>query len=365
MVTVLALNAGSSSLKYALFSCQGESEEQLTRGSLAESEAGSETLTRVLDELTARGLPAPTVVGHRLVHGGSTFTEPTKVDENALQQLDALVDLAPLHLPPAIALLRAARASLAKALHVACFDTAFHSTLPVNAARLPLPLELHEQGIKRYGFHGISYEYVLSTLANPPPARLIVAHLGSGASMAAIQNRACIDTSMGLTPSGGFLMGSRSGDLDPGVLIHLARTRGYSADRLEQLVNHESGLKALAGSGNMADLVARSTAGDDPARSAIEQFCYAIKKQLGAYIAALGGVDALIFTGGIGENVPLVRELACQNLLELGIELDYERNTRNDEVISSANSRCQVRVVATHEDVVIARAAYALSRRVN
>jgi acetate kinase len=361
MVAVLALNAGSSSLKYALFGCDRESTEQLTSGSLKAAETNGDTLARVLDELAASGLPAPTVVGHRLVHGGSTFTEPTKVDESALQELDALVTLAPLHLPPAIALLRAARASLPQALHVACFDTAFHSRLPVNAARFPLPLELHEQGIKRYGFHGISYEYVLSTLAKPLPARLVVAHLGSGASMAAIRDGACIDTSMGLTPSGGVLMGTRSGDLDPGVLIHLARTRGYSADRLEELVNHESGLEGLAGSGDMAELVTRATASDEAARSAIEQFCYAIKKQLGAYIAVLGGLDTLVFTGGIGENVPLVRELACQNLVELGIELDPEHNARNEHFISSARSRCQVEVMATHEEVVIARAAYALS----
>lgn len=363
MVAVLALNAGSSSLKYALFDCERESTEQITSGSLKGAEANGDTLARVLDELAVSSLPRPTVVGHRLVHGGSKFTEPTEVDETALQELDALVTLAPLHLPPAIALLRAARTSLPQALHVACFDTAFHGRLPVNAARFPLPLELYERGIKRYGFHGISYEYVLSMLAPPLPARLVVAHLGSGASMAAIRNGTCIDTTMGLTPSGGFLMGTRSGDLDPGVLIHLARTRGYSADRLEELVNHESGLKGLAGSGDMADLVARATAGDDAARSAIEQFCYEIKKQLGAYIAVLGGLDALIFTGGIGENVPLVRGLACQNLLELGIELDHQRNTKNEQFISSAASRCQVQVVATHEDVVIARAAYALSQR--
>jgi acetate kinase len=362
MATVLALNAGSSSLKYALFSCSAEAQQQLASGNLKSSEAGaSQTLALVLQQLATQNLPEPSIVGHRIVHGGSMFTEPVPVDQGVLQKLDGLVTLAPLHLPPALALLRTALDRLSSACHVACFDTAFHRTLPLIAARLPLPVELYEQGIRRYGFHGLSYEYVLSALGSPPPPRLVVAHLGAGASMAAIRHGVCVDTSMGLTPAGGLPMATRSGDLDPGVLIHLLREKAFSVERLEQLVDRESGLKGLGGHADVAELVRRASAGDSAARSAIEQFAYAIKKQLGAYLAVLGGLDTLVFTGGIGEHSALVRELACHGLVELGIELDPSLNESNATLISSAASRCQVRVVPTHEDLIIARAAFALA----
>ncbi len=360
MTLVLSLNAGSSTLKFRVFRFAGENEEELSSGSLR-TEQPRKLLTHVLERVRSSA-GEPDLVGHRMVHGGSELTAPVLVDEALLERLERISELAPLHLPPALTLLREALSLLPRARHVCCFDTAFHHDLPELARRLPLPDKLYREGIRRYGFHGLSYEHVLSSLPEPAPERLIVAHLGSGASMAAVLGGRCIDTTMGFTPSGGIPMGSRTGDLDPGVLFHLARERGYSLDQLEQLVNHESGLKGIAGSADVEELTARAAAGDGAARLALAHFAYAVKKQLGAYVAALGGVDCVVFTGGIGEHAPLVRELALSGLSALGIELDAARNDRSEPVISSARSHVTVRIVPANEDLVIARAALALGR---
>jgi acetate kinase len=358
--TVLALNAGSSTLKYGVYR-MAHGEDELFSATVASSDAGPESaLDTASEHMRAEGLDEPAVVGHRLVHGGVSFTAPVRVDSGVLEQLDGLVSLAPLHLPAALALLREAMKRWPQAIHVACFDTAFHAPLPEVARRFALPAKLYECGIRRYGFHGLSCEYVLSTFGSPPPARLIVAHLGSGVSLTAVKHGRSIDTTMGLTPTGGLPMGTRSGDLDPGVLLHLLREQGYSASELEQLVNHESGLKGLAGSADMPQLLSRAAAADASALLALEHFAYAIKKQIGAYFAALGGLDCLVFAGGIGEHVALVRELACRGLEGLGIELDATLNAAHASIISRSASSCQVRLVATNEDLVIARSAYAL-----
>jgi acetate kinase len=355
----LALNAGSSTVKYALYRMGAGLEEELAAGTL---EVGAATPAAIFDDvlqtLEQHGVPA--LVGHRIVHGGAHFTAPVQVDEHVLVELERLRALAPLHLPPALDLLRHALSRYGSARHVACFDTSFHRTLSEVARRFALPDELYDSGLRRYGFHGLSYEYILSVLGSPPPPRLIVAHLGSGASLCAIKAGRSLDTSMAFTPAGGIPMGTRSGDLDPGILIHLVRERGYGAEQLEQLVNHESGLLGLAGSADMPELLSRAGAGDRRALTAIELFGYAIKKQIGAYVAALGGVDCLVFTGGIGEHVPLIRELAAGGLGALGIELDAERNAENAVTISRHQSPCQVRVIRTNEDLVIARAAYGM-----
>jgi len=360
---VLALNAGSSTLKFAAYSCEGDRPEARIISDTLEPGAAPASIELVLERLRQVTGSVPARVAHRIVHGGAAFTAPVQVDDSTLEQLDQLVELAPLHLPPALALLRQARERLPQALHVACFDTAFHRTLPEVARRFALPSELYERGVRRYGFHGLSYEYVLSTFGAAPPRRLIVAHLGSGASLTAISEGRSIDTSMGLTPAGGIPMGTRSGDLDPGVCLHFLREGGRSLDDLERLVNHASGLKGLAGSADMIELTARARAGDAPAMAALELFAYAIKKQLGAYWAVLGGLDCLVFTGGIGEHAPLVRQLACRGLEGLGLELDEARNWANAPLISSARSACEVRVVATDEDAMLARAARALVPR--
>jgi acetate kinase len=257
-------------------------------------------------------------------------------------------------------LLRKALQRLPNVPHVACFDTAFHHDLPEVARRFALPSALYERGIHRYGFHGLSCEYVLSVLGSPPPRRLIVAHLGSGASLTAILDGRSIDTSMGLTPAGGIAMGTRSGDLDPGILLHLLREQPGSLDELVHLVNHESGLKGVTGEASMTKLLARSERGDALARAGIELFAYGVKKQLGAYIAALGGLDCLVFTAGIGEHAPLVRSLALDGLSWLGLELDTDANRKNASVISRSSSRVVICVLPTNEDLVIARAAHAL-----
>ena len=359
---VLALNAGSSTVKYALYRMGRGLEEELAKGTL---ETGGTTPTAILDDVLQKVEPhgMPALVGHRMVHGGAHFTAPVPVDEHVLVELERLRSLAPLHLPPALDLLRHALSRYDSARHVACFDTAFHRTLPEVARRFALPGELYESGLRRYGFHGLSYEYILSVLGSPPPSRLIVAHLGSGASLCAIEAGRSLDTSMAFTPAGGIPMGTRSGDLDPGILIHLMRERGYGADQLEQLVNHESGLLGLAGSADMSELLSRADAADRQALTAIELFGYAIKKQIGAYVAALGGVDCVVFTGGIGEHAPRIRELAVGGLSALGIQLDAELNAENAATISRQQSPCQVRVIPTNEDLVIARTVYEMFPR--
>jgi acetate kinase len=360
---VLALNAGSSTLKYKLYGGGDHGETPLLAQTLEVGSAGhAALLDTVLDAVRAKLGAAPPLVGHRIVHGGATFTSPVLLDEAVLKQLDEATVLAPLHLPPALALVRGALACFPAASHVGCFDTSFHQTLPQVARRFALPAALYEQGIRRYGFHGLSYEYVVSALAAPPPARLVIAHLGSGASMAAIRDGRSIDTSMGFTPAGGLPMGTRSGDLDPGVLFHLLRQHGHSVDDVEQLINYQSGLLGAAGSADMAELVTRERAGDARARAGIELFAYAIKKQIGAYVAVLGGLDCLVFTGGIGEHSPLVRELSCTGLGVFGIQLDAEKNAESAGVISADSSPCQVRVIPTDEDLIIARSARALAR---
>jgi acetate kinase len=360
---VLALNAGSSTLKYTLYRFDDAGERELLAETLRVTDAGRPTLLdAVLERVRSEVGSEAFDVGHRIVHGGSTFTAPVQVDGTVVARLQQLVPLAPLHLPPALQLLRHALDTCPRSLHVACFDTAFHQSLPAVARRFALPDDLYERGVRRYGFHGLSYEYVLSTFGSRPPARLVVAHLGSGASMAALRGGESIDTSMGLTPCGGIPMGSRSGDLDPGVLIHLMREHHYTVESLEDLLNHGSGLKGLAGTAEMSELLSRAGNVDTNALAAVELFAYSIKKQLGAYFAVLGGLDCLVFTGGIGEHAPLVRSLACSDLTPLGIELDPQLNAKNAPRIGRAGTSCDVRIVRTDEDLVIARATHAMAR---
>jgi acetate kinase len=360
--TVLALNAGSSTLKYGVYRL-GEDERELFAATVTSANTPAAALDAALGHLRAEGFEEPALVGHRLVHGGADFTAPVRVTAEVLERLDALVSLAPLHLPPALALLREAIQRWPRAVQVACFDTAFHAGLPDVARHFAVPTTLYEQGIRRYGFHGLSCEYVISAFGAAVPARLIVAHLGSGASLTAVKQGRSIDTTMGLTPTGGIPMGTRTGDLDPGVLFHLLRERSHTANELEHLVNHESGLQGLAGSSDMPELLKRAAAMDASARLALEHFAYSIKKQLGAYFAALGGLDCLVFTGGIGEHVALIRELCCSGLEGLGIELNPALNAVHAPLISRSGAKTEVRVMTTNEDLIIARSAYALSRR--
>ena len=378
---VLCFNAGSSSLKFALFRYDDHGEHALASGIVAPLQSpdthaslkvggfGSgracpnaghaEAFAAAFALLKQRGLPDATVLGHRIVHGGQAHVSPERVDNMLIASLTRLVPLAPLHLPGQIQCLMAALAQLPHVPHIACFDTAFHAELPEHAARYPLPADLYAQGVRRYGFHGLSYEYVLSTLGAFPPNRVIIAHLGSGASVVAIREGRPIDTTMGLTPSGGIMMGTRAGDVDPGLLLYLQREKGYSAGHLEQLMNHESGLLGIAGSADLQTLSGRQER-EPLAHLAILMFGYAVRKTIGAYFAALGGLDLLVFTGGIGEHSGQVREEACRGLEPLGVSLDNAKNSRDEYAIH--DGACPVLVIGTDEARMIARHARGLLR---
>lgn len=352
---VLAFNAGSSSLKHTVLRMPAGT--RLDRGQTGGLEGGGHAAAagQVLDTLAARGI-RPRAVGHRVVHGGDRHA-PALADEALLAELDAVAPLAPLHVPVQLEVIRSARARLPDVPHVACFDTAFHRAMPEVAQRLPLPEVFWERGVRRFGFHGLSYEYVVSTL-DPPPHRLLVCHLGAGASMAAIRDGAPVDTTMSFTPSAGLMMGSRAGDLDPGLLVHLIRADGLDADALDRLVNRDSGLTGVGGTPDMRTLLERR--GRDPrAALAIEMFCHSARRHAGAMAATLGGLDMLVFTGGIGEHSPEIRAGICHGLGHLGVGLDPEANAANAPVVSAPGATCEVRVTPTDEDLVIARAAAA------
>jgi acetate kinase len=346
---VLCINSGSSSLKYGLWEV-GPGERRLASGSVRGIE-------QVFEALATRSLPAPSAVGHRIVHGGPDHVAPELVDTHTLQALRELVPFAPLHLPTELAALEATRAHFVGVPQVVCFDTAFHRELPEVARRLPLPRALWDRGIRRYGFHGLSYEYIVDRLAQQGQGRLLIAHLGSGASLAAVRDGRPIDTTMGLTPCGGLVMSTRSGDLDPGVLLHLLRTGAYDARGLEEMLEHEAGLRGLSGtSANMQELLA-ARAHDRAAEQAVHAFLYSLQRHIGALSAVLGGLDTLVFTGGIGEKAAEVRAAACLPLGHLGITLDPAANAAHAEIISVAGSACTVRVMATDEERMIARHA--------
>ena len=360
---VLCVNSGSSSLKSALFEVDGESERALGR-STEEVPSGDYTgaLDAALTSFGDRGLPAPDAAGHRVVHGGPRHAEPVIVDDQVLAALRELVPFAPLHMPAAISGIEAVGARWPRIPQVACFDTAFHHGMPLLARRLPVPDDLWDDGVRRYGFHGLSCEYLVGALG---PDRLgdraVLAHLGNGASMTAVYQGRPRETTMGFTPAGGLVMSTRSGDLDPGVALYLLREKGYDAGRLEELVDRRGGLAALSGgTSDMQTLVTERERGNERAALAVDAFCYQARKFVGALAAVLGGVDTLVFTGGVGEKSAVVRAGICRGLEHLGVELDEERNTAHAEVISTSDGDCVVRVVPTDEDVVIARHTAAL-----
>ncbi|WP_380785300.1 acetate/propionate family kinase [Sphingomonas sp. R86521] len=297
MVVVLALNSGSSSLKYGLYAV--ETAPVLLVGGTIE---GTDDHARFFDTIEAalRGWPAPTVIGHRIVHGGPHRDAHCRIDDPVMTDLEAACAFAPLHGPASLALIRVAQARYPGLPQVACFDTAFHAGMPDVAQTLPIPRAYRASGVRRYGFHGLSCESIVSQLGDHLPGRLVIAHLGNGASVTAVRDGRSIDTSMGLTPSGGVMMATRAGDLDPGVLLYLLREKGLAADALAALVDHASGMTGVSGlSGDMRILRAAAT---DDADLALRMFERSVCKQIAAMIASLGGADMLVLTGGIGEN---------------------------------------------------------------
>ena len=379
--SILCLNSGSSSLKFALYRPQGAGEALLAAGAverigLAEgllwvrgADRGRSLLLEQKEDLPDHEaavdavfaaaqqlrLPEPGAVGHRVVHGGPDHTAPERVDGRLLADLRALVPLAPLHLPGAVAGIEAVAARFPHIPQAACFDTAFHRRMPELAQRFALPGTLWEEGVRRYGFHGLSYEYVLDALEDAARGRVIVAHLGNGASMAAVRDGAPVDTTMGFTPAGGFMMGTRSGDLDPGVLIHLMRERGWGADEIERLVTRAAGLLGVSGLSPDRKTLLEAREQEPQAALAVDLFCYQARKHVGALTAVLDGLDTLVFTGGIGERAAPVRRRICEGLAHLGIEIDAERNQAHAGTISTPRSPCTVRVIPTDEDLMIAR----------
>lgn len=362
---VLAINAGSSSVKCALFTLDARP-QPLARDTV--EGAGSSCVPQLLDWVDShtRGVSLA-AVGHRIVHGGPLYRDPQPITPAFLETLTRLIAFAPNHLPDEIALIEAIGRWRPDVPQMACFDTAFHHDLPEVARRLPIPRAYDVQGVQRYGFHGLSYAFLieeLQRLAGPEAAagKLILAHLGNGSSLAAVHDGRSIDTTMAFTPIGGVVMSTRSGDLDPGIVTYIARSEGLTPDQVEDLLSHRAGLLGISdATGDMHDLLARTS---DPAcRLAVAVYSYSVKKAIGALAAALGGLDTLIFSGGIGEHAPTIRAGICEGLDFLGVQLDVNRNAANAPVISSISSsaaRVVVRVIPTDEELMIARAAYGL-----
>lgn len=389
--TILVINAGSSSIKFELFAVAGDAQlDRRLRGQIEGIGSRPRLFARdgegkvLVDEVSAsarvpdvpaaierlqawvkeygRGRP-PTAVGHRIVHGGPLYDRPVRISAEVIRNLQGFVPLAPLHQPNNLAPVEAIHRRRPEVLQVACFDTAFHRRHGELADRYAIPEKLYQDGVRRYGFHGLSYEYIaqmLPTLApNVAEGRVVVAHLGSGASMCALHGRSSIDSTMGFTALDGLPMGTRPGQLDPGVVLYLHQ-RGMSTEAVQNLLYKECGLKGLSGiSNDVRDLLASA---DPRARLAIDYFVYRIAKELGALACALGGLDALIFTAGIGENSPAVRKAVLQRIAWLGFELDEAANEANRTAISKPASRRLALVIPTNEELMIARHTLGLLR---
>ncbi len=376
-LTILTINAGSSSIKTSLFrfnhgetmlaigqlsriGLKGSSFELIDwngnwlvneKTALASHDEAYKKLFGWLKE-SGFGLDG---VGHRIVHGGPNYRSHQPITPDLLQELHRVVSYNPLHLPPEILGIEYVEKFFPNVPQVACFDTAFHQTLPSVAKYYAIPRRFSEEGIFRYGFHGISYEYIMEELQEIRKGKTIICHLGNGASMAAIKNSKCIDTTMGFTPAEGLVMGTRSGDVDPGLIIFLAAHKKMNPDQLRNMINHESGLKGISELGSDVQDLLEAESSDKKAKEALDIFCYRAKKYIGALAAALGGLNTLVFTAGIGENSPEIRARICEGLEFLGIELDEKANGENRQKISKTSGPVNVQVLQTNEELMIAR----------
>ncbi len=380
MPNILTINAGSSSIRFAGFECAGRPSRVLdgkmeriggpdvclmvrSQGQAAttidiDASKGRGAVDALVQWLQGSSLAAPAAVGHRVVHG-MLHTAPERVSAELLAELRGITPYDPEHLPREIELIEALQRAYPSVPQVACFDTAFHRTMPGVATQLPIPRRYARKGVQRYGFHGLSYTFLMQELtriagSRAASGRIILAHLGSGASLAAVQNGRCIDTSMGFTPAAGLVMGTRSGDLDPGLMSYLALTEPMNAQQFQTMVNHESGLLGVSEtSADVRDLLDRE-ANDPRAREALALFCYQAKKWIGSFAAVLGGVDTLVFAGGIGENAAPLRRRICDGLEFLGIEIDELKNQANAPQISRDAAAVAVRMIHTDEEIIIA-----------
>ena len=377
---ILVINVGSSSIKFALYSMDGNPNKiflgEIKRIGLSGPEftVVNNTLEKseiIIDATNFREAAEVLIewlkkqkefeqticIGHRIVHG-MKHTQAEIIDDDLLKELDKISNYDPDHLPAEIEMVRLFKKHFPSLMQVACFDTAFHTTIPAMAKTFAIPKKYYEEGIQRYGFHGISYSYLMQELKKEDAAeangKIILAHLGNGASLAAVKAGKCIDTSMGFTPAGGIMMSTRSGDLDPGVAWYLMQ-KGMNAKDFNNLINHQSGLLGISGiSSDMQDLLQHGKENKNAAL-AIDIFCYQVKKYIGGYAAVLGGLDTLVFSGGIGEHSPEVRSKICDNLEFLGIELDEIKNMNNEAVISTETSKVKVYVIKTNEEEMIAK----------
>ncbi|MEV7012794.1 acetate kinase [Streptosporangium sp. NPDC051022] len=376
MSRVLVLNTGSSSVKYRLLA----GDERLASGMVERiGEPGSPVadheaaLKIVATELADRGFgldsPELTAIGHRVVHGGTTFTEPTLITDEVIRKIEDLVPLAPLHNPANLAGIEVVRRLRPDLPQVAVFDTAFHSTISPAAATYAIDREVAERlRIRRYGFHGTSHAYVSREAAaavGRPGGNVIVLHLGNGASASAVSGGRCLETSMGMTPLEGLVMGTRSGDLDPAIVVYLGRVAGMSLDEIDTLLNRRSGMRGLCGDNDMRAVQERLAAGDPDAELAFSVYCHRLRKYVGAYYAVLGTVDVIAFTGGVGENSPLVRQTALDGLEALGIAVDPARNARGERIVSPDGAAVKVAVIPTDEELEIARQTLGIISRTN
>ena len=387
---ILAVNTGSSSIKFSQYDI-GEGEKPVFSGSLTRIGSGGgffsvrdgkgsliveeraampdheKAFVHVFSWLLSRGgVPEPDAVGHRIVHGGPDFAAPEIVTPALMETLEKISSFAPEHLPQALAAVRYVGKKLPGVVQAACFDTAFHRSMPTVARLYPLPENVRRQGVQRYGFHGLSCEYLLSELERHEggealQGKIILAHLGHGASMTAVQDGQSIDTTMGFSPAGGLVMSTRTGDIDPGVMQFLQEQGRLSPEEIKDMVNRRSGLLGVSGkSSDMRDLL--ETEMDDSAtHNAVELFCYQARKYAGALAAALGGLDTLVFTGGIGEHSPAIRKRICSRLEFLGITVDDRKNSANLPVISQEKGTVTVRIIKTNEELMIARHTYTVS----
>lgn len=380
---ILTINGGSSSIKFALFQVNNSLKRVL--GGAIERIGQAEATLRVKGEDEADNFSRPvnapdhatavndlmdwieerigrkalTAVGHRVVHGGPKYSEPQKITPEMIAELHDLSPFDPEHLPEEIQLTEAFDRRFPELTQVACFDTAFHHDMPCVAQLLPIPRKYYEEGVRRYGFHGLSYAYLIGELARlegsqSAKGRVVLAHLGSGASLAAVLDGKPFDTSMGFTPAAGIPMSTRSGDLDPGLVWYLSRTEKLGAKQFNEMVNFRSGLLGVSERSPDMHVLLEHEKDDKKAADAVALFCYEVKKRIGSFAAALGGLDTLVFAGGIGENAPVVRARICEGLGFLGIELEQKRNSANDGLISPEGSRVAVRVIHTNEEIMIA-----------
>lgn len=384
---ILAINTGSSSIKFSLYR-MGESEKAMYSGSLTGIGSGrgrfsvrDEKGEAIVEECVVASdhesacvhvfswimsqceFPGPDAVGHRMVHGGPDFMAPEIVTPALIESLEQLSPFAPEHLPQALAAVRYVGKKLPGVVQAACFDTAFHRSMPTVARLYPLPENVRQQGVQRYGFHGLSCEYLLTELQKEEggkalPGKIILAHLGHGASMTAVQDGKSIDTTMGFSPAGGLVMSTRTGDLDPGVMLFLQEQSKLSPEEIKDMVNRCSGLLGVSGkSSDMRDLL-EAEMDDGAAHDAVELFCYQARKHIGSLAATLGGLDVLVFTGGIGEHSPEIRRRICSGLEFLGVTVDEEKNRKNMPLVSQEKGTVAVRIIGTDEELMIVRHTY-------